>query len=435
MQIITIDAKKYTLSDDIIIATPIWCKGVRNGRELVKKKNIDNKHFIYARLVDKNWIVNDGKSVKYDKVLIRNIHLKKIEEYVNEINNSENIVDDKNVEKAPPIIELTDDEKFCDDDGYILEIETRGIREHDKIYFKAKDVSEQFGTKNLCKNMVNNATKYIKNVDYKYFTCERVYNLYQKTSKNHVSTELFLTYEGILRVLYVSRCGNAKNFRKWATETLFTAQLGTIKQKTKLALNLLGTPVDDFNNIMLKPNTKTNIASIYFITFGTAKDLRTSMNLDNSILDTDIIAIYGYTDDLRRRLMEHKNKYKNIKGANLSIIYYSFIDKTQLSKAEKDIKDYFISTNAHINYHNEKEIVHINNNTLKFLGAQYQTIGKKYEGDHSEIIQKMKDMETQHKYELLLKEQEMEVLNERHAKELALKDNEILQWKIKFLEK
>ena len=67
MQAITLLKKKYTLSDDIIKNVPIWCKGVRNGRELVKKKLIDNKYFIYARYIDGEWIENEGKSVKYDK--------------------------------------------------------------------------------------------------------------------------------------------------------------------------------------------------------------------------------------------------------------------------------------------------------------------------------------------------------------------------------
>ena len=442
MKVITINTKKYTLADDIIKATLIWCKGIRNGRELVKKKDINKKHFIYARYTDDKWIENDGKSVKYDKVFIRNICLNKIENYVKEINNDDGIVDDKNVEKAPPIIVLNDSEKFCDDNGHMLEIETRGTREHDKIYFKVKEVSMQFEIKRLYDILIMNNTNYIKDADYKFFICEKHNNLVKKTSKNAVSTELFLTYEGMLRVLFVSRCGNTKNFIKWATETLFTVQLGTNVQKKKLASNILGVPVDDFNNIMLKPNTKTDIASIYFITFGTAKDLRTSMNLDDSILDTDIVSIYGYTDNLRRRLMEHKNKYKNIKGANLAVKYYSFIDKSQLSKAEKDVKEYFNATESHLEYDSEKEMVCIDSKVIKYLESQYQTIGKKYEGDHKDIIQKMKDMETNHKYELELKEhkvqikdQEMHVLNERHAKEMALKDNEILQWRIKFLEK
>ena len=76
---------------------------------------------------------------------------------------------------------------------------------------------------------------------------------------------------------------------------------------------------------------------------------------------------YIYTDNLRRCLLEHKNKYKNIKGANLAIKYYSFIDKSQLSINKKDIKEYFVSTHLHLEYGTEKEIVCINNSILKFL--------------------------------------------------------------------
>ena len=441
MEAIIMNMKKYTLADTIIKATPIWCKGVRNGRELIKKKKIEEKHFIYARYVNNEWTHTEGKSAKYDKVLIRNICLDKIEKYINEINNT-SIVDENNIEKAPPIITLNDNEKFCDDEGYMLEIETRGIREHDKIYFKVKDVSEQFEIERLQDIIGMKNTKYIENVDYKYFNCEKLNNVGKNTGKNKVKKELYLTYEGILRVLFVSRCGNAKNFINWATKTLFTIQLGTQQQKKKLSSDMLGIPIDDFNTIMLKPNTKTSIASIYFITLGKAKDVRTSMNLDDSILDDDIISIYGRTDDLKRRLLEHKNKYKNIDGANLLLKYYSFIDKTQLSKAEKDIGNYFKSIYAHLDYDSEKEMVCTDLNCIKYLESHFQTIGKRYEGDHGEIIQTMKDMEVNFKHELVLKdcevqakEYEIQVNNERHAKEIALKDNEILQWRIKFLEK
>lgn len=314
------------------------------------------------------------------------------------------------------------------------------MREHDNIYFKVKDVSEQFEIPRLQKTLIDKQVQYTSGLHYTYFNCNNSHTMANNSSK--IKKELFLSYIGILKVLFSSRTGNVNNFVKWATETLFTAQLGTTKQKAKIASNLLGVPVSDFNNMMLKPNTKVNIASIYFITFGTAKDLRESMNLDESILDDDVISIYGYTDNLRRRLVEHKNKYKSIKGANLALKYYSFVDKTQLSKAEKDIKEYFLSTNAHLEYDTEKEMVCTDANTLKYLEAQYQTIGKKYEGDNTEIIQKMKDMEMAHKHELVLKDHELEIKNTEikliianHEKELALKEVEVLQWKLKFMEK
>jgi hypothetical protein len=442
MEAITINNKKYTLSDDIIEATPIWCKGVRNGRELVKKKKIEEKHFVYARYVNEEWVQNEGKSAKYDKVLIRNICLNKIENYIKEINDDDDIVDEDNVEKAPKIITLSDNEKFCDDNGYMLEIETRGIKEDDKIYFRVKDASEQFEMNDLQDVLIRKTSSYLKNIDYKYFLCEIPINGRKKTSKNKVTKELFLTYQGILRVLIISRCGNANKFRDWATKTLFTVQMGTQAQKKKLVSSVLGIPIDEFNKIMLKPNTKTEISSIYFITLGTAKDLRESMCLDYSILDDDVISIYGKTKDLRRRLQEHKNKYKNIQGANLLLKYYSFVDKTLLSKAEKKIGDYFKSFDAHLGYDTDCEMVCTDMNCVTYLEDQYETIRRCYGGDSTEIITQMNDIVIAHKFEIAEKNHEiaeknheMELLKTQHKLDIALEKNEAMKWKLKHYER
>ena len=196
MQVITIEKKKYSLADDIIKAVPIWCKGVRNGRELIKKKLIEEKYFIYARLTNEEWIPNDGKSVKYDKVLVRNICLSKIDAYVKELKGDDDVVDDNNISKAPPIIDLEDHEKFSDDNGNVLEIETRGIKQVDQIYFKVKDVSVGFDVKHLYTTVIGKLKNYLINVDYKYFMCDVLFNKQNKLHKNKVSKELFLTYKG-----------------------------------------------------------------------------------------------------------------------------------------------------------------------------------------------------------------------------------------------
>lgn len=193
---ITIEEKKYIQADDVITSCPIWCKGVRNGRELVKKKGINEKHYIYARNGDDGWNVSDGKSVKYDKVFIRKKYLDTLKEYTSEINNK-NVKDKDGIEKAPDIIILDDDEKFHDDDGNIMEIETRGIREHDKIYFRVKDVSDKLEIKNLSNTLLHNVGSYVYAKDYKYFVC---------IDKNGISKkELFLTFLGMRKMIETSR--------------------------------------------------------------------------------------------------------------------------------------------------------------------------------------------------------------------------------------
>lgn len=54
-------------------------------------------------------------------------------------------------------------EKFKDDDNNIVEIETRGIREYDKIYFLVKDVSDGFGIDDLRGIIIHKNTTYTKN--------------------------------------------------------------------------------------------------------------------------------------------------------------------------------------------------------------------------------------------------------------------------------
>jgi hypothetical protein len=45
---------------------------------------------------------------------------------------------------------------------------------------------------------------------------------------------LFLTYTGLLRVLFVSRNKNAEKFSRWAITKLFTIQMGTKENKEVL---------------------------------------------------------------------------------------------------------------------------------------------------------------------------------------------------------
>ena len=61
---------------------------------------------------------------------------------------------------APPLLELEFDEKFHDDDGNVLEIETRGERDHDKIFFRVQDVMTAFDMPNLDKSLLHVNTNY-----------------------------------------------------------------------------------------------------------------------------------------------------------------------------------------------------------------------------------------------------------------------------------
>ena len=148
----------------------------------------------------------------------------------------QNITDDKGIEKAPPIIYLSDNEKFKDECDNVLEIETRGVRNEDNIYFKVNDIEKQFDMPNLKRVIIDYTKSYELNIDYKFFLCEKGTNNVISTKKKSndkptIKKQLYLTYLGMLRMLFVSRNNKTRYFINWAKNILFAAQLGTTEQK------------------------------------------------------------------------------------------------------------------------------------------------------------------------------------------------------------
>lgn len=177
---------------------------------------------------------NESKESKESKDNVTDV-ITVIEE-IKDIDNDD-IQDLYDIPPAPDILELNDNEKFVDVNNNVLNIEVRGERNHNKCYFKVKDVSDGFELPNLNSSLLHKTdNKFMIDIHYKYFTIIKMGKPHNEYSKK----ELYLTYNGILKVLFCSRTGNAENFQKWATETFFTAQMGSEEQKDILASSLLG---------------------------------------------------------------------------------------------------------------------------------------------------------------------------------------------------
>jgi hypothetical protein len=67
-----------------------------------------------------------------------------------------------------------------------------------------KDVAECFDMKNLHRVLINSETQYKNVIDYKYFACSELKVLDKNAGKKIVKDEIYLTYTGILRVLFNS---------------------------------------------------------------------------------------------------------------------------------------------------------------------------------------------------------------------------------------
>ena len=338
-----INNNKYILGDYILINAPIFCKGFRGVREMIKKKNIEEDKYIFARQkTDNNWIIANGKSTKVDKVFFIESIINSIPELTNNTI-EQNITDDKGNEKAPPIIYLSDNEKFKDECDNVLEIETRGVRNEDNIYFKVKDIEKQFDMPNLKIHIIDEKASYELNTDYKFFLCEKKTNSFISTKKKSndkptIKKQLYLTYLGMLRMLFVSRNNKTKHFIKWATNILFAAQLGTLEQKDILVSQIKGVSYASIQELF-SINAR-DMPCVYLTAFNKVSVLRESMNIDSKFMDDDIVYKFGLTKSFEQRKNGHKTEYKKIESLiDMKLIYYTYIDPLYISEAENYIKN------------------------------------------------------------------------------------------------
>ena len=412
---------KYYNADELKNVIPIVFKGCRNSREIISKRNIDENNYTYAKETNNKWKVTDGKSMKCDKLFLSKDW---IDEY---------LADNTDVKEAPEIINLKDNEKFKDNDGIILEIETRGCREYDNCFFKVSDVAKGFGMKKLYQTIIDDRLKYVENTHYVYFNCKNV-----GKNNNITSKKLFLTYLGILRVLFVSKNGSTDRFVGWATKTLFTAQMGTPTDKKQLSANLLGIPVKDMKSVFSK--TSRAIPTIYMFSLGTVKDLRKTFTIGSEYFDTDIVAKIGMTEDLKRRSGEHEREYGKMKNVSVQLMQYNYIDPQYMSKAETDLKDAFGGFGLMFEHAQYDELIIFNMKKMKLIKKQFEQIGTSYIGHISELVIKIKNLENamelekeKHKNELEKEKHKNELLKEQHEVALLRKELEIskLRFKIK----
>jgi len=409
---------EYILVENIFNKAPVYCKESRNGRELIKNKKITD--YIYAKIKEGVWIQSDGKSYKYDKILLK----KSFVETIKEINEPEKISEESKYEIAPDIILLENNEKFKDTNGNLFDIETRGERLVNNIYFKVKDVMVVFDINRLNETLIMTNTIYQEIIDYKYFNL----NTHNSVVNKQIKKELYLTYRGLLRVLFVSRSGKTDNFIKWATETLFTVHLGEQKEKEELSATLLGVDVKNIKSVFSTSAEKT--PCVYLFMIGNANKLLKS----NKYNDNDIICKFGYTNDLVRRTNQHYKTYKKEFNVDIELLLFSIIDPQYICQAETSISHYFNDNKLSgysIKEVEQTELIIVNQKSISQIKEHYRLIQNSYIGHYKELYDKINKLET----ELLQEKHINEVLILKHDNEIKNKNIELLEFKIKLLEK
>lgn len=427
MSVQVVNGVRYYKAEYLKDKCPAFFVGcMRSVRKLVERKKIPENCYTFATFI------KSSNSWKPSCIEVNKAALLLTEEWVKDnvpgFGNKEET--DLPVSMAPPIFELTDEEKFKDAEGNLLEVEVRGERHPDKIFFYGKDI-ERILTITKIKDTLNAAhTKYEEGVHYKKFihTPADIVGV-KDDDKTYTRTTIFLTYRGLIRMLMTRRDPVAKLFEDWAINILFTHHLGTDEQKEELASKLLGSSVESVRSFLSTSPSK--YSELYLICIGKASELKDSLPLKNTYSNDELIFKYGYTDDLSRRLNEHRNKFSKIKGTNISVVLHSPIDPKFLSKAEQELKEYFQDEEANVSHSVYKELVIMNEKQIKRVKIAFKDICCKYAGCMERIQDEMnklksyfenkrKTREKEFAFELKTREKELE--NERKFSELELEN-------------
>ena len=396
---------EYYSAQDIKKFDVAFARGTgRSVRGYIEKKNMKPENYIFCTHSRKNGytVLTDVNNLpkKCTMLFTRDW----VESNVPSLANHHIVVE--YVTEAPPLINLEEKEKFHDDDGNAHDIETRGERTPKGIYFLARDVAKAFGKPNIERNIADSSNGYTKDEHYK--------NFLRKESPNTESPaikKLFITYKGMLKILFSSRSGNQGKFVDWAVETLFTVQMGSVEQKQKLSKSLYGIPQTDIKRVL--KTSAGAIPCVYVFYLGLVKDLRSEMNIDSSIPDDHWVIKYGRTKDLSSRSINHNKEYGSIDGVNIHLHKYCYVDTHKASKAEVRLKEYFVSENVSVTYKDYTEIFTFDPKNEKRLAREFHSI-------HLEFADEIKALNTMNE----LVKKDAEVTKARHERDIAISQSE-----------
>jgi hypothetical protein len=443
---IHIEGASYHNSKDMLTLNPGFFKGfTTTPRRIIDRKKIPATDYLYATMEKgKGWNLSTDKCKKAQLLISANwINANRffgigasaaINEVVNKVEVNEVEVEKTNeamessVQSAPPILHLSDAEKFHDVDGRVIDIETRGERDRKNIYFKVKDVSIGFEMPRL-NDTLTRERGFDRDIHFTAFKREiRSVNDGSKPYK----TTLYLTYKGLLRVLFVSRNKHVDKFQDWAEEKLFTIQMGSKEQKVKLGTDLCNIPLKTYQAIF--ESHTSNFPSIYLVSLGKVRDVRATFGISETISDDSVVYKYGFTKDFARRIGEHNLKYSKLPGVTVDVKWFQNIDIKYLSDAENEVEDECSAYGTRLYTPGYNELIVLNDKQFDHMQKSYRRIGKEYAGATAELNEtiavlrsEIKDMQMRHKHALLEKDMVIQRLTMQNEMSALKEDNLKLQ--------
>lgn len=363
-------------------------KSVKSKKAIVEAYNLDH---VFGRIINNVLAITEKYSMKHGSIFI-----------------TKELFDltfgDK-PEKLDPLPNLLEDEDlvfFKDKEENEYHVEMRGERKHDKIYFKVNDLMNVFENDHIKKTILDKTySPYIIDIDYKLFNIPIISMPGKLTNK-----ELFVSYNGLMKIINNSKKGIAKQFKKYIDEVVFSSFWGTQDQKIETCKKILNVDAEQLKSLMSK--TKADICCLYLINIKRNNTEGHDINLYK----------YGFTENIKRRFNEHIKTF----GNNITLDQFVMIPKTMLSRAETEFKNCI--SNYSIPHNESDEVINLNKNSFGNIQNVFKVISDKYCGEHKDLIQSHQKEITEYKHQI-----------ELHRMELKNKDTEIELYKMKLEKK
>uniref|UniRef100_A0A6C0AGJ0 Bro-N domain-containing protein n=1 Tax=viral metagenome TaxID=1070528 RepID=A0A6C0AGJ0_9ZZZZ len=381
---ITIEAKQYYNSKDLFAYNPEFYYGCKTKpRIIIQKKNIPPIDYIYANLKANEWNLSTEECKKAQLLIAKSwvdIHyFKPVPVQSTEAVESSPEVVESDI-KTLSLVHLEDAEKFKDANGEILEIETCGEKTRNGIYFKVQDVMKAFDIPKLDDTLYVNHTSYERGVDYDtFFIATTPDNVGSPTIKKG----LYLTYHGMLRVLFVTRNKKVHHFQSWAEDKLFTIQMGAKEDKMKLGTEILNINIKTYKSVF--DSCAVKFPSIYLFSLGKVDLLRDTFGIDPTVPDEHTVYKFGCTGDLGDRCVQLGYKYNKLPNVDLKLSVFHMVDTKYTFDAENEIRFLCKSFKKSLKTDGHNELIVLDQSEHEMVKKYYSKIGSEYAGATSEL--------------------------------------------------
>lgn len=403
LQCYDLNNAKYINAKDLL-SIKSYSKGCNNSvGTLIKRKSFDSSSVVFGAIVDSQLVRHAKYSRKLSKYFVM----------VSEVMKEFGAKQAYDIKQAPPIVVDNGFSFFKDANGIEYNVEMRGERTKDGIFFKGKDLQGLFEMPSLCRNVVDNITTHTKGADYEFFIFTDTSTLGKVNDR-----ELFITYRGLKKIINNASIGRAKEFSDWIDDIVFAAVCGSKDQRVDASSKILNVDAKVLQSFLNK--SASDISCLYLI------------DIKRDVGDKKVFK-YGFTKNLKRRFKEHVSKY----GEEIALETFCLIPQKNLSDAETELKNCISDyVQPHGDYASDKELLFLSSEAQKNIKYVYNSISCGYCGDLDSIKLQYESLikEKDHEINMIKKECELKLMQKDLQIMEISKDNQIKDMKIELLE-